>query len=158
MSINRMKKYISIIVFIAIGICSGYSQTQKAFRKAADEAMVSKNYYGALTWYMEALDFDRDDPELIYKVAESARLFKAYDLAAEKYKLIVDSLGQGNYPDASLYLGQMYQQLGKYEDAQNYYNIYVSENSGENEELTQMAKDGLESVEYALVKIEDMHF
>ncbi|MEM9547630.1 MAG: hypothetical protein AAGA77_16740 [Bacteroidota bacterium] len=151
-----MKKYISCIIFIAFGICSGYSQTQKAFIKAAEEAYATKNYYGALTWFSEALDFDRDDPELIYKVAESARQFEAYDLAAEKYKLIVDSLGQGNYPEASFYLGMMYQQLGKYEDAKSYYNIYISENNGNDKEKTKMANAALESLEYAIAWIEDI--
>ncbi len=156
MSINHMKKYISCIIFIVIGICSGYSQTQKAYIKAAEEAFATKNYYGALTWFTEALDFDRDDPELTYKVAESARHFEAYDLAAEKYKLIVDSLGEGNYHDASFHLGKMYQRLGKYEDSKNYYNIYVSEYSGEDEDMTEMAKKELASVEYALTRIEDI--
>lgn len=141
---------------MAIGICSGYSQTQKAYIKAAEEAYATKNYYGALTWFTEALDFDRDDPELIYKVAESARQFEAYDLAAEKYKLVVDSLGEGNYHDASFYLGQMYQRLGKYEDSKNYYNIYISEYSDEDKKLTAMAKKELASVEYALTRIEDI--
>lgn len=156
MSINHMKKYISCIIFIAIGICSGYSQTQKAFIKAAEEAYATKNYYGALQWFTEALDFDRDSPELIYKVAESARQFEAYDLAAEKYKLLVDSLGEGNYPDASFYLGQMYQRMGKYEDAKNYYNIYVSEFGGVDVGMTAMAEKELASVDYAITRIEDI--
>lgn len=156
MSINHMKKYISCIVFIAIGICSGYSQTQKAFIKAAEEAYQTKNYYGALTWFTEALDFDRNNPELIYKVAESARQFEAYDMAAEKYKLLVDSLGEGKYPDASFHLGKMYQRMGKYEEAKNYYNIYISENSGEDEEMTATAVNELASVEYALTRMEDI--
>ena len=156
MSINHMKKYISCIIFIAIGICSGYSQTQKAFIKAAEEAYATKNYYGALKWFSEALDFDRDDPNLIYKVAESARQFEAYDLAADKYKLIVDSLGEGNYPEASFHLGTMYQRLGKYEDAKNYYNIYVSEFSDVDKGMTATAKKELESVDYALTKLEDI--
>jgi len=156
MSINRMKKYITCIVFIAIGICSGYSQTQKAYIKAAEEAFATKNYYGALTWFTEALDFDRDNPELIYKVAESARHFEAYDQAAEKYKLIVDSLGEGNFHDASYYLGQMYQRLGKYEDAKNYYNIYISEFSGEDEDLSAMAQKELASVEYAITRTKEI--
>lgn len=156
MSINHMKKYISCIFFIALGVCSAYSQTQKAYIEAAEEALLSKNYYGALTWFTEALDFDRDDPELIYKVAESARNFEAYDLAAEKYKLLVDSLGEGNYPDAAFHLGQMYQRLGKYEDAKTYYNMYVSENGGDDATMTEIANKELASVEYALSRIEDI--
>ena len=123
MSTIPMKKYLIFIAFMAIGSYSSYSQTQKAYIKAAEEAYATKNYYGALTWFTEALDFDRDDPALIYKVAESAREFEAYDLAAEKYKLLVDSLGEENYPDAAFHLGKMYQQLVKYEDSKKYFNM-----------------------------------
>ena len=56
-----MRKYISCILFVVIGICSGYSQTQKAYIEAAEEALLTKNYYGALTWFSEALEFDEDD-------------------------------------------------------------------------------------------------
>jgi len=156
MSINRMKKYISCIIFIVFGICSGYTQTQSAFIEAAEEAYANKNYYGALTWFTEALEFDPDDQELIYKVAQSARKFEAYDLAAEKYSMVVDSLGEGPYHDASFYLAEMYQRMGKYEDAKNYYSIYISEYSGEDEKLTARAKKELASVEYAISRIEDI--
>ncbi|MDF1697372.1 MAG: hypothetical protein P1U56_16130 [Saprospiraceae bacterium] len=151
-----MKKYISCILFIAIGICSGYSQTQKAYIEAAEEALLTKNYYGALTWFTEALDFDEDDPELIYKVAESARQFEAYDLAAEKYKLLVDSLGEDKFPDASYYLAEMYQRLGKYDESKSYYNIYLSEYGGVDENKTAIATKELASVDYALTRITDI--
>jgi len=102
-----MKNYISILAFLTIGVSSVFGQTQKAFLKAADEAFANKNYYGALTWYQEALEFDEGNPDIIYKIAQSAREFEAYDVAASKYKVIVDSLGEDNFPDAAFYLGQM---------------------------------------------------
>lgn len=153
---NRMKRYITSIIFIALGICSGYGQTQKAFIKAAEEAYETKNYYGALTWFSEALEFDEDNTELIYKVAESARNFEAYDLAAVKYKLLVDSLGDENYNDASFHLAQMYQRMGKYEDSKNYYNIYLSEYGDLDKDKTASAKKELESVDYALTRFEEV--
>jgi len=151
-----MKKYISIIVILILATGSVYSQTQKAFIKAADEAYANKNYYGALKWYSEALEFDEDDPELIYLVAESARNFEAYDLAAEQYKIIADSLGENNYPLASFHLGEMYQKLGKYDEAKQYLNMYLSEFSDADSLSTIQASKDIESIDFALSRLEDL--
>ena len=155
MNMQTMKRYISLIIILTIAT-SAFCQTQKAFLKAADEAYEKKNYYGALKWYGEALEFEEGDPELIYKVAESARNFQAYDIAAEKYKLIVDSLGEDNFPEAPYHLGSMLYKLGKYEDAKQYYNMYISEYSGTDSLLTISAKNELTYVEYAISRLEDI--
>ena len=53
-----------------------FGQTRKAWLKAADEAFERKDYFSALSYYNEALEFERDFPTL-YRSAESARLFDA---------------------------------------------------------------------------------
>ncbi|MGK0316381.1 MAG: tetratricopeptide (TPR) repeat protein [Saprospiraceae bacterium] len=151
-----MKKYISILVILTFAVSSVLGQTKKAFLKAADEAYAQKNFYGALKWYSEALEFEEDDPELIYKVAESARNFEAYDLAAEKYKIVADSLGEDKYPAAAYHLGEMYYRLGKYDDAKQYYNLYLSEYSSTDSLKTISANKELKSIEFALSRMEDI--
>ncbi|MFT4534407.1 MAG: tetratricopeptide (TPR) repeat protein [Saprospiraceae bacterium] len=151
-----MKKYIAILVILTFAVSSVLGQTKKAFLKAADEAYAEKNYYGALKWYSEALEFDEDDPQLIYNVAESARKFQAYDLAAEKYKIVADSLGEDKFPDASYHLGEMLYRLGKYEDAKQYYNTYLSEYSGVDSLKTIHANKELKSIQFALSRLEDI--
>lgn len=153
---HNMKNYISIIAILILASGSAFGQTQKAFIQAADEAYENKNYYGALKWYSEALEFDEGDVDLMYKIAESARNFEAYDLAAEKYKLITDSLGEGNYPLAPFHLGEMYQKLGEYEDAKQYLNIYLSEFSNTDSLKTIEANNHLESIDFALSRLEDI--
>lgn len=156
MSMHNMKKYISILAIFSIAVSSAFGQTQKAFLKAADEAFAKKNYYGALTWYQEALEFDEGNPEIIYNVAQSAREFEAYDVAAENYKLIVDSLGEDKFPKAAFYLGQMYQRLGKYEGSKQYYNMFVSEYGSTDSLKNIEAARELESVEFAIGRLEDI--
>jgi tetratricopeptide (TPR) repeat protein len=151
-----MKKYISILVILTFAASSVLGQTKKAFIKAADEAYAEKNYYGALKWYSEALEFDTDDPQLIYNVAEAARNFEAYDLAAEKYKIVADSLGEDKFPNAAYHLGEMYYRLGKYDDAKQYYNMYLSEYSSADSLKTIKANKELESIDFAISKLEDI--
>lgn len=151
-----MKKYISIIALFVFAAGSAFGQTQKAFIKAADEAYAKKNYYGALTWYGEALEFDEDDPALIFKLAESARNFEAYDIAAVNYKIVVDSLGEDQFPDAAFYLGEMYYKLGKYEDAQQYFNMYIAEYSSTDSIKTIQANRQIESIDFAISRMEDI--
>lgn len=156
MNTHNMKKYISILVILTFAVSSVLGQTQKAFLKAADEAYEKKNYYGALKWYSEALEFDDDNPDLIYKVAESARNFEAYTLAAEKYKIIADSLGEDKFPEASYHLGEMYYRLGKYDDAKRYYNMYLSEYGSTDSLKTINANTELKSIAFALTRMEDI--
>jgi tetratricopeptide (TPR) repeat protein len=151
-----MKKYISIIAIFVFAISTVSGQTQKAFLKAADEAYAQKNYYGALKWYSEALEFDESNPDLIFKVAESARNFEAYKIAASNYKIVVDSLGEDKYPDAAYRLGEVYYKLGKYEDAKSYYNMYLAEYSNTDSLKTISANKELESIEFALSRLEDI--
>ncbi len=150
-----MKKHIITLLVIFISL-SGQSQTKKAFLKAADEAMANKNYYGALVWYGEVLEFDEADPSIIYKYAEAARKFEAYDLAAEKYKLLVDSLGEDQYPDASYKLATMYQRMGKYEEAKKYYDLFVSEYGGEEYVDDAEIQNLLRSLNFALENIKNI--
>lgn len=116
---------ISILTLTFSVILSG--QTKKAFLDAADKAFLTKNYYAALTYYNTALEFDEKDPAVIFKAAESARLFNAYARAAEKYSYLIDTLKDEQFSLATFWLASMYQRLGKYDEAERYYQLYASE-------------------------------
>src|SRR5690606_25492456 len=121
------------LIFFLIGFAGlAHSQTQSAFLKAADEAFAKKNYYAALSYYNEVIEFGDVDPKVIFKAAESARLFNAYKLATEKYSYLVDTLKDNSEPTALFYLGEMHQRQGNYLKAIEYYDLY----------LTQYSKDG----------------
>ncbi len=52
-----MKK-ILFLLLATLAFIDGFGQTKKAFVDAADQAFLKKNYYGALVYYEEALQFD----------------------------------------------------------------------------------------------------
>ena len=137
-----------------LSACASFGQTKKAFLKAADEAMQDKNYYGALLWYNEVLEFDEGDTSTIFKVAEAARNFQAYEEAAKNYTLLVDSLGSDKHPQSAYYAAQMYQRLGDYDNAKAYYNIYLSEYSDSDEMKEADTEAQLTDIEYALEHME----
>lgn len=122
-----MKKY-HYITFALVLIFSviGQSQTFKSFVKSAEKVMLDKDYYSALEYYQTAAAIKPNDTEIQYKVAESARLFHAYKLAEEQYKLIADGPDADKFPDARFWLGQMQIMQGKYDDAKTNINQYMA--------------------------------
>lgn len=152
-----MKKRFNILL---IGICllgymAGHSQTKKAWLKAANESLVKKDYYSALSYFSEALEFDTSNMDVIHQVAESARNFNAYTLAESSYQRVLDKDAEGKYPSSAYYLAEMKLMQGKYDDALNFFNIYLGENSDQDSTLTVDAKKAIESINYAKERIEN---
>ena len=110
---------IKIIVLISVFLTSlqeqvmAQSPSKRQFVEAAESAFADKNYYGALVYFNEALEYDPVDKNILFKSAESARLFNSYNRAAEKYQYLVDSLNDDSMPLAIFWLGSMKQNMGK---------------------------------------------
>ena len=94
-----MKKTLYIFISTFFLTASALGQTMNAFIMAAENAFISKDYNSALTYYSNALEFDEKRLDLIYKTAESARLFHAYRIAEEKYTSTINNDGLGTQPD-----------------------------------------------------------
>lgn len=150
-----MKLRLLSILLLVVTVQIGQTQTKKAFLKAAAEKFDEKDYYSALTFYGNALEFDSTDLEVRYQLAESAVKFNAYTTAAANYSYLLDVDTLGAYPDASLKLGQMWMMLGNYDEATNLFNIYMGEHSGESEKYDSIAQSGLEAADYAKDKIQE---
>lgn len=125
------------------------SPSKKQYLEKAEAEFADKNYYGALIYYNEALEFDQTDAVVLFKSAEAARQFNAYSKAAAKYQFLIDSLKDTSKPEAIFWLANMNQRMGQYDNAQNYYNIYLSEFSGQDSILTIKAKKELASLDFA---------
>jgi outer membrane protein OmpA-like peptidoglycan-associated protein len=147
--------YLLVIGTLLLVSNTGYSQTKKAWLKAADESFEEKNYYSALTFYSEALEFDTSNMDVRFKVAESARMFNAYSLAVENYKEVLKKDEEDKYPDVAFHLADMYMMLGNYEEALTHFNIYLGEHRDENEALTAKSEEAIETIAYAKEKIEN---
>ncbi|MGB4957995.1 MAG: hypothetical protein WBO36_00900 [Saprospiraceae bacterium] len=131
----------------------GQSPSQKQFVLEAEKQFNEKNYYGALQYYNEALEFEPIDAQILYKSAESARLFNAYALAASKYQYLIDSLQDSTQPLSVFWLANMKQRMGKYEEARKYYAVYASEYGGIDSFYTAKTKKELASIDFALSKV-----
>lgn len=142
----------SLIVTVLILVQGGlYGQTpsKRKYIEAAEREFADKNYYGALLYYNEVLEFDRDDRDILYKSAEAARHFNSYTKAAEKYQYLIDSLKDDTHPEAVFWLANMKQHAGDYSEADKYYDLYISEYGGIDTLMTARAKKEKASVSYA---------
>jgi tetratricopeptide (TPR) repeat protein len=142
--------FILSLILFSTQFVSLEAQTKRTFIEAADEAFENRNYYAALVYYNNALEFDPNDTQILLKSAESARLFNSYKMAAERYSILVDSLQQVADPKSVFWLGQMHQKMGNYEKAIFYFNMYISEHTADDEDImTKRAKKELEAVRWS---------
>jgi outer membrane protein OmpA-like peptidoglycan-associated protein/tetratricopeptide (TPR) repeat protein len=144
--------YTLSILFVLSGNLFG--QSKKAFEEAANKAFIEENYFSALTYYNNLLEFDEKDAYNVYRSAESARLFNSYELAAKRYTYLIDTLE--NIPDPSVYFyaGQMYHRIGKLDKANEFYDLYLSQYGKEGEVITNLAKKEKKSLEWASSRLE----
>lgn len=135
-----MIKYLINTILLFTFLDAAVAQSKKQFVHAAEEAYAQGNHIGALVYFEEALKRDKNDASIVYKTANSARLYNAYGYAASKYKYLLDTLKSNEYQDAIFHLGEMYHKLGQYDDANKYYKLYLSEYSNSDGNLTAKAK------------------
>jgi outer membrane protein OmpA-like peptidoglycan-associated protein len=135
-----MLKYLFNIILLFAFLDASLAQSKKQFVHAAEEAYAQGNHIGALVYFEEALKRDKNDASIVYKTANSARLYNAYGYAASKYKYLLDTLKSNEYSDAIFHLGEMYHKLGQYDEANKYYTLYLSEYSNSDGNLTAKAK------------------
>ncbi len=141
--------FILIVLFLGC-VSTSKAQTLKRFLKAADEAMENKNYYNAMYYYGNAIEFDTTDINHKYNYAEAARNLDAYPLAELKYQEVLDHDEDNIYPNTSFYLADVQQSLGKYEEAKRNYELYISENSSDTDKLTAIAQNRIEHINWAI--------
>lgn len=97
-----------------------FGQTQRQYIKAADEAFRMHNYREAMIYYDTVYSIRPEDPEIAWKFAEAARLYKVYALAEPAYRNVIASeRGRRDYPLALYWLGVVQKSQGNYTDAIN---------------------------------------
>ncbi len=146
-----MKLYSYLILFPLLFFPAlSQAQTLNAFLQAADEAEENEDFYSALVFHSNALEFDTSNINQIYNVARSARLFNAFRLAEEHYARVFDLQTEGEYPNAGFYLALMKMRQGKYEGAAEHFSIYLSEFEGDDEEYSKRARRLMEASRWAI--------
>lgn len=127
-----MKKTLLIFLFLFISL-QAITQTRQAFVRAASSAKLAGDYYSASLYYKQALEFDEDDLEVIYQLAEVSRLYHDYTGAVLGYEKCVLLDTKQRKTLATFYAGEMRKCLGAYAEAQkhfqNYYNVHAGDSN-----------------------------
>lgn len=145
---SMINRYLHIFIFFFVfGNVNG--QTLQAYIKEAEKAFLEKDYYNALDFYQIATEFDSTRIDLFYRVGESAQSFNAYNIAETNYQRVLDMDSDGKYPLAVFHLADVKQNLGKYQEATDLYNLYLSESENENPYYTVKAKMEITSSAWA---------
>lgn len=139
---------ITIVLLVWLAVC-GWSQTKTAYMQAAEKEYMESNFHAALSYYLEAYEFDSTDIEVNHAIAESARQFDAYNLAEKHYKKVIDLDAENKYGEDVFWYARSKQMLGNYQGAQLNYTLYATEYEGENEKLTARANKEIEASEWA---------
>lgn len=141
-----------LIILPVLLLCTFWlhGQRLKAFEEAATKSMAEKDYYSALTFTENALEFDDARLDLQYQAAEAARNFNAYKRAIVHYTYVVDKDTSNTYPLSSFYLAQMQRSIGQYDSARVSYQLYISAHGGEDEYITERANSEMNSLDWAI--------
>ncbi len=150
MKIYTKLQFLLMLLFLAVcGQMYGQSPSKRQVIQKAEEALASKNYYGAMILYDQALEYDENDVDVLFKSAEAARQFNAYSRAAYKYQYLLDSLKDDSHPIALFWLANMQQRMGKYDESRKNYNLYLSEYGGMDSLMTLKANKEVASLNFA---------
>ncbi len=150
----KLKIYIGIcILWFSNTDLSG--QTLKSFMSSAQEALESKDYYNAMNWYKSALEFDTTQLEIVNNYAEAAANFDAYNTAETQYAYLTENDSEKKYPLAVYHLASAQQYLGKYDEARRNYELYISENDGENDYYVTKSRMEIDAIDWAKEKLND---
>lgn len=145
-----MNKYIYIIVLFCFGgTLAAQQPTLKQYLAEADEAFAAGNFHGAMVNYNQALMLKKDDASIWNKYGAAAMEQNAFKASEKAYTMVVDSLN-GDYADAYYNLARSKTMLGKYDEAQTYYNLYTSQYSGEDPMKTKLANLGKKSGKWSM--------
>lgn len=121
--------------------------------KAADEAIADKNYFNAMHYYSNAIEFDSSALNVRNGFGKSSLEFNAYSIAEREFQYVVDNDTSSTYPLAVFNLAEAQQNLGKYDEARRNYELYLSEYSGDDQYYTFKAEKEIEAIDWSKDKI-----
>ncbi len=148
---NKSKLVVLVFCCAFASVLNG--QSLKAFMKAADEAIADKNYFNAMHYYSNAIEFDSSALNVRNGFGKSSLEFNAYSIAEREFQYVVDNDTSSTYPLAVFNLAEAQQNLGKYDEARRNYELYLSEYSGDDQYYTFKAEKEIEAIDWSKDKI-----
>ncbi len=136
------------IVLLFFVFSNSYSQNKGQYLKAADKSFAQENYYAAMKYYSEALEFDSTQADVWYKLGESAEAFYAFSIAEESYQKVLD-IDASKFPLTKMKLAEVQTSLGKYGDAISYYQAVLDDSTIVSGDVKLKATLGLAEAEWA---------
>ncbi|MFK7773449.1 MAG: hypothetical protein AB8F94_14970 [Saprospiraceae bacterium] len=149
---NKLYTLLIFALFVGMGSSNAQSTSIKSIEKSAEKAMENKDFYSAWQFYKMTTtqrSIKKDSSKLakqMYNLGESARQFKAYDVARNAYEMVLSSKTKADYPLAEFWLARVYHSQGEYDKAVSHYSKFAKE-------AGQTSKNGTVNVkqEYAAV-------
>ena len=147
-------KYLFLqLSILVIAISSATGQTYKQYIKAADAEFGAQNYYSAMKHYQEAMDIEGESIDVLFKYAESARLFASYTFADTAYTKVLSADTSGQYGLALYWLGTVKKKQGDYLAAQQYFQLFADGFSSKYPDYAAKAKKEVEDLNWAIKAI-----
>lgn len=147
-----MKKIILLILAVACFSTTAFTQSQKAYKKKADEALAAKNYSAAFHQYnFLSTKAGRSNVENNFGAAESARQAKVYYLAETYYlKVLADENGTKAHPLSEFWLADVLKRQGKYLEARNRFQSFLDNGGSANADYAQRARKEMDDCNFAM--------
>lgn len=126
-------KFIFLLCFALFSVSIANAQSSEECFKIAEEYFANADYYSAAQYYKKCLEKDSSKLEILYKFAESSRLFNDYKPAETSYRKVFQHDVKNTYSQCEFWLAMMSKSNGKYDEAkldfENFYNKHKSDNS-----------------------------
>jgi hypothetical protein len=145
----KFKKIFFIVCLIAFA-SAGFSQTQKQWLKHADKSFDERDYYGASLYYRNAMLVDSSNLSVVYKYAESLRLYNEYRLAQQYYNYVYTKDRVKNFPECLYWLATMKKFNGEYIEARKNFIQFASTYKPKDSFFYKKAEQEAKSCEYAM--------
>ena len=111
---KRSWLFIALFFVLVVGVSA---QSQKQLIKVGDQLFAEGDFYGASKWYRDAMDLDSAYLDVVYKYAESLRLYNDYAKAEWYYNTIYRQDMGKLYPMAPFWYSTMLKYNGNYNEA-----------------------------------------
>lgn len=123
-----MRSSYPILLFFLLAVQPLFAQSLRAYERAGDDAFRRKDWGNAIEHYRTVLQRDDDNSSVLWKFAESARMYHSFPEAERAYsKLSTARKKRSAYPLLDFQLGEVKKLQGDYPTAVSYFEKFLAE-------------------------------
>ncbi|MBI5540470.1 MAG: hypothetical protein HY951_10460 [Bacteroidia bacterium] len=143
-----MRRGLFLLLFVVFLINVVEAQSIRQLVHRGNKAFNSENFEAAVFFYNKAIQVS-ETPLLAWKLAESARMNRDYQLADKWYHFVAEREIK-KYPLATFWMGTVEKSMGSYQKAQLNFRKYFNANIKTKDYFTEKARHEITSCENAL--------